>query len=157
IEILPLPKTSHQLIVQYLSNLLLTFVSPRKLGTTLFAPLRVRLPHGAFREPDVVFMLAEHAGRIGEEFWDGADLVVEVVSDENRTHDLVTKRAEYAAAGIPEYWIIDPREQTITVLTLRSGRYEVHAESRPGQKAGSVLLPGFEVDTAAVFRAAGGG
>jgi Uma2 family endonuclease len=157
IEILPMPKTSHQLIVQYLSNLLLAFVAPRKLGTTLFAPLRVRLPHGAFREPDVVFMLARHANRIGEEFWEGADLVMEVVSEENRTHDLVTKRAEYAAAGIPEYWIVDPREQTITVLTLHGSQYRVHAESRPGQKAGSALLPGFEVDVGAVFRAATGG
>src|SRR5438067_7650998 len=43
VEVLPMPKTSHQLIVQYLSNQLLAFVSARNLGTVLFAPLRIRL------------------------------------------------------------------------------------------------------------------
>jgi Uma2 family endonuclease len=76
IEVLPMPKTSHQFIVQYLSNLLLAFVSRRQLGTVLFASLPVRLPPRTFREPDILFMLAENSHRIGEDFWEGADLVV---------------------------------------------------------------------------------
>src|SRR4051812_32636634 len=55
IEVLKMPTMSHQLIVQYLCNLLLAFAAPRKLGTPLFAPLRVRLRKGKYREPDVVF------------------------------------------------------------------------------------------------------
>lgn len=156
VEVLPMPSTSHQLIVQFLSNLLLAFVSKRKLGTALFAPLRVRLPQGNFREPDVVFMQAEHSSQIGEDYWEGADLVMEVVSEDNRAHDLVTKRSEYAVAGIPEYWIVDYRDRKITVLTLRDGNYDVHVEATEGQKADSVLLPGFAVDVSAVFAAAAG-
>lgn len=154
VEVLPMPKTSHQLMVQYLSNLLLAFVSPRRLGTALFAPLRVRLRQGLFREPDVVFMRAENASRIGEDYWQAADLVMEVVSDENRDHDLVTKRAEYEAAGIPEYWIVDSRARKIIVLALREGKYQTHVEAGPGQSAESVLLPGFNVDVAGAFNAA---
>lgn len=47
-------------------------------------------------------------------------LVMEVVSGgpQDRKRDLVIKRAEYAAAGIPEYWIVDPESRRITVLTL---------------------------------------
>ncbi len=41
----------------------------------------MRLWEGKFREPDVVFMPAEHASRITEDYWNGADLVMEVVSD----------------------------------------------------------------------------
>jgi hypothetical protein len=52
IEILPMPKTSHQAIVQYLNGLLLAFVTSRHLGTVLFAPLRVRISEKIFREPD---------------------------------------------------------------------------------------------------------
>lgn len=155
VEILPMPKTSHQMIVAWLYQALLAFTAPRKLGTVLFAPLRVRLLHGAYREPDVVFMLAEHAERIGEDYWEGADLVMEVVSEDNREHDLVTKRREYAEAGIPEYWIVDPAEQTITVLFLTGDTYAVAGSFCPGQEASSRLLAGFAVDVQAVFGASG--
>jgi Uma2 family endonuclease len=98
VEVLPLPKTSHQLLVAHLYGLLLAFAAARDLGTVLFAPLRVRLWRGKYREPDVVFMLNKHADRMGEEYWDGADLVMEVVSEDNedRRRDLDTKRREYA-------------------------------------------------------------
>jgi Uma2 family endonuclease len=153
LEVLPMPTTSHQLLVLYLYGLLLAFTAARDLGTALVAPLRVRLRRGKYREPDVLFMAKEHAGRIGEEFWDGADLVMEVVSDdpEDRRRDLVTKREEYAQAGIAEYWIIDPRDERITVLRLRGKRYVVHGEFAKGAVASSHLLPGFTVDVSEVF------
>lgn len=154
IEILPISKTSHQFMVAFLYQALLAFTAPSGLGSVVFAPLRVRLPQGSYREPDIVFMRAEHRNRMGEDFWEGADLVAEVVSQDNRDHDLVTKREEYASAGIPEYWIVDPREGLIAVLTLASDRYAVHAEANRGQKARSALLPGCEVDATALLDAA---
>ena len=153
IEVLPMPTTSHQLIIGYLYGLLISFLSRRKLGTVLFAALRVRLWPGKFREPDVIFMLKIHVQRIGEEFWEGADLVMEVVSGgkEDRRRDLVIKRHEYARAGIPEYWIVDPRQARITVLRLAGKRYAVHGVYSKGQAASSLLLPGFVVDVKEVF------
>ena len=105
IEVLPMPTTDHQLILLFLLDAIRAFAnsSTPKLGTALFAGIPVRLRENKLREPDVVFMLAEHASRIGNDCWDGADLVMEVVSEKNRRHDLVTKRDEYAQAGIPEY------------------------------------------------------
>src|SRR5439155_23296491 len=79
VEVLPMPTTSHQLLVVYLYGLLLAFTKGRGLGTPLVAPLRVRLWREKFREPDIVFMLKEHADRIGEEYWTGAELVMEGV------------------------------------------------------------------------------
>jgi Uma2 family endonuclease len=151
VEFLPMPTTTHQLIVAWLYGELLRFVAPLKLGRPLFAPLRVRLKSGKYREPDIVFMLAAHAARIREEYWEGADLVMEVVSNDDRRRDLETKRQEYAEAQIPEYWIVDPQRSTITVLRLEGDRYEVAGEYRPGEQARSVILPGFTVDVTAVF------
>ena len=153
LEVLPMPRMSHQQIVLLLVQTLLRFVSARDLGTVLFAPLRVQLWPGKFREPDIVFMRREHAGRMGEAFWDGADLVVEVVSPDDRRRDLETKRNEYAQAAIPEYWIVDPEMQRITVLTLAGAEYAVHGEFGAGDQATSVLLSGFLVDVAALFAA----
>ncbi len=153
LEVLPVTTTSHQMLVASLYGLLLAFASAGDLGTALFAPLRVRLWRNKFREPDVVFMLKAHANRIGEDFWDKADLVMEVVSDddEDRRRDLQTKRREYARAAIPEYWIVDPREGLITVLRLAGKRYVVHGEFARGAVATSHLLPGFEVDVSATL------
>jgi Uma2 family endonuclease len=153
LEVLPMPTTSHQQLVAYLYGLLAALVTGRDLGTVLFAPLRVRLWRGKFREPDLVFMSREHADRIGEDFWIGADLIMEVVSaeDADRRRDLVTKRREYAQAGIPEYWIVDPREGRITVLRLVGKRYVVHGEFPRGTVASSHLLRDLTVDVAEVF------
>ena len=153
VEVLPMPTMLHQAIVQYLSNLLLAFASAGDLGRVLFAPLRVRLRPGKYAEPDVVFMSAAHRERMNNRFWDGADLVMEVVSDgeQDRQRDYVAKRAAYAAAGIAEYWIVDPQQSTITVLALRDGGYAVHGTFAPGEVATSPLLTGFSVSVAATF------
>ena len=99
-------------------------------------------------------MLAEHRERVGEQYWEGADLVMEVVSDDDRRRDLQTKRFEYARAGIPEYWIVDPQLEQVTVLVLADGnRYRQHGCFQRGQRAASVLLAGFDVDVDAVLPA----
>ena len=154
LEIVPMPTQSHQLIMLYCYGVLLAHGQARRLGTVLVAPLRVQLWPGKFREPDVVFMAAEHAQRRGEQYWDGADLVMEVVSEDDRRRDLETKRREYAQAGIPEYWIIDPERSRVVVLTLAGSRYRVHGEFTPGSRASSVLLPGLALEVSAVFAAA---
>jgi len=155
IEVLPMPTPRHQSILFFLSRLLHDFVTARGLGTVLPAALRVRLWPGKFREPDVVFMLAEHAERRHEAFWDGADLVMEVVSGsaKDRESDLVIKRREYAEAGIPEYWLVDPETETITVLHLEGDQYAEHGVFERGTIATSVLLPGFTVDVHEAFNA----
>jgi Uma2 family endonuclease len=151
LEVLPMPTFSHQRLVAFLYRSLLGFVEERALGVVMFAPLRIQLWSGKYREPDIVFMAAEHADRLGEQFWRGADLVMEVVSPDDPRRETVTKRREYAQAEIPEYWIVDPADMSITVLTLRGREYAVHGEFVAGETATSVLLDRFTVDVATVF------
>lgn len=157
LEVLPTPTEEHQLIIWYLMDLLRDFVRPRQLGEVLFAGIPVRLAERQMREPDVLFMLAKHAKRAGNEVWEKPDLVMEVVSKNDPARDLKTGRKEYAAAGIPEYWIVDPRKKRILVLTLPAGSsvYEVAGEYAPADMAACVLLKGFAVDVAATFAAGG--
>lgn len=51
-------------------------------------------------------------------------LVVEVVSPSTRRTDYRAKRAEYTVLGIAEYWIVDPEEAKVTLLTLEDDWYE---------------------------------
>jgi len=80
------------------------------------------------------------------------EVVSGAVSD--RYRDLIEKREEYARAGIPEYWIVDPEMKRVTVLTLAGDSYAVHGEFGQGEEAASVLLAGFGVGVTAVFAAA---
>jgi len=157
IEVLPMPTPLHQRIVKFVFGLLEAFVAASGSGEVLFAPLPVRLWPGKYRDPDIVFL---GPGRISDPYHQprGADLAVEVVSGEpdDLARDRVTKREEYARAGIAEYWIVDPQEHTITVLALDGSTCRVHGEFGRGTVATSVLLPGFTISADAVFAAAQG-
>ena len=155
IEVLEMPTTSHQLILEFLHAALKSFVVDKRVGVVLFAALRLQVGETKFREPDVLFVGNDHRDLIQERYWTGADLVMEVVSNDakSRERDLVSKRREYAAAGIAEYWIVDPMNKQITVLGLEGTEYKALGEFAPGQQAVSHLLEGFSVDVAATFQA----
>ena len=148
LEVLPTPTIFHQLILGFLCRELHAFVAARKLGTVVPAGYKVRIRPGKYREPAVLFISSEHRSGIGKEFCKKADLVIEIVSERNRRHDLVTKRDEYAHAGIPEYWIVDPEEETITVYVLRPRKksYIEHGVFHKDERATSRILAGFSVD-----------
>jgi Uma2 family endonuclease len=84
----------------------------------------------ANRYPDLVVLQPEHILLTASRLTVTLDmpppqLVVEVVSPGRvgRERDYDHKRAQYAARGIPEYWIVDPQEQMVAVLRLESGQY----------------------------------
>ena len=149
VEVLPMPTRQHQAISRFLFLALLALVQPLG-GTVFYAPLRVRIAPGRFREPDLVLLLDVNDPRNQNAFWLGADFVVETVSPDYVERDTVIKRADYAAAGIPEYWIVNPEEQTIAVLKLKDGVYIAHGVFGRGEIATSALLRGFTVSVDAV-------
>ena len=108
---------------------------------------------GKFREPDILLLRNRSDPRYQDRYWLGADLVAEVVNPSHPDRDLVEKRADYAEAGIPEYWIADPRDETLTVLALRGEAYVEHDRYGRGEVATSVLLEGFAAEAATVFDA----
>jgi Uma2 family endonuclease len=79
-------------------------------------------------------------------------LVVEVVSPESVTRDYRYKRSEYAAASIPEYWIVDPLEQQITILEWQEGFYEARL-FRDEQTLISPTLPQLQVTANSILAA----
>jgi Uma2 family endonuclease len=144
VEVLPMPTRKHQAISRFLFLAFLAFVQPRG-GTVFYAPLRVRISAGRFREPDLVLLLDVNDPRNQNAFWLGADLVVEIVSPDHMERDTSIKRIEYAEAKIPEYWIINPEEESITVLKLTDDHYVAHGVFCRGDTAASSLLQGFTV------------
>jgi Uma2 family endonuclease len=149
---LPMPTFSHQRILYFVFRLLDDFVRANQLGKAVFAPMPVRF-EGDYFEPDIVFLRTGHPMR-SSGHPEGADLVMEIVSGspQDRQRDLHDKRVEYARRGVAEYWIVDPKLSTITVLALEaSGKYREHGVFGEGTVATSPLLPGFEVPVREVF------
>jgi Uma2 family endonuclease len=153
VEVLPMPTSKHQGIVLLFIRLLLPFLDARG-GILRFAPMRLRLRAGKFREPDLMLLLDTSDPRNQDRHWLGADLVLEVVSPDNPARDLVEKRQDYAAAGIPEYWIVNPLNRTISVLVLQDGEYAEHGVFVNRAQATSTVLASFSIAVDEVFGAA---
>jgi Uma2 family endonuclease len=152
LEPLPMPTTKHQILLKFLFNAFQAFLDPRG-GIVLFAALRLRLPNGNFREPDLIGLLDADDPRCENRFWTGADVVAEIVSEDKPARDLVQKKREYARARIPEYWIVNPPDETVIVYRLQAKRYVRHGVFHRGERATSALLPGFDLSVTALFDA----
>jgi Uma2 family endonuclease len=156
IEVLPMPTIELQLILKFLFRALDTFIERERLGVVLFAPTRVYLDPDKYREPDIVYTSARRHAGSNKRFYQGADLVIEVVSEDAdaRARDFNQKSIDYAGGGIPEYWIVDPHDKAITVLSLAGNAYRTHGKFGEGEVASSKLLIGFSVAVTDVFQAA---
>ena len=152
IEVLPMRTKYHQAISKLLFLALLA-VAQRIGGDVFYAPLRVQVRPGKFREPDLLMVLDKDDPRAQDEFWLGADLVMEIVSPDKPTRDTQEKPRDYAEANIPEYWIINPLDATITVLVLQGDAYTTEGVFQRGERAKSKLLNGFSVSVDEVLAA----
>jgi Uma2 family endonuclease len=153
LEVLPTPTDKHQSVLKFLFLAFFHFFESSRGGNVQFAPLRLRIRPGKFREPDLLLLQAANDPRRQDRFWLGADLALEVVSEVKPERDLIDKRGDYAEARVPEYWIVNPATETITVLQLRGDTYEEAGVYRRGETAKSVLQADFSIEVAAVFDA----
>jgi Uma2 family endonuclease len=95
-----------------------------KQGQVFASRVALRLDEEHGPEPDIAFVRTEHVDRIERGFVAGAaDLAVEIVSPDGVERDYYRKRELYEKYGIPEYWIIDQMDQSVTLLRLKKGKY----------------------------------
>ena len=152
-----LPKKTHQSMVGFLYQIISLFVRLFHLGKVRLGPFEVRLqPAGPSREPDILFLTNEHLDRMSEERLVGApDLVIEVISNESVRRDRDQKMREYAAAGVREYWIIDPRpgKQRADFLHLDAEGVYTLAATEDDERVASAVIPGFWLRPAWIWQA----
>jgi Uma2 family endonuclease len=124
---------AHQEVMSALASLVSVYVRENSLGEVYLPPFNLKPgPDLPGREPDLMFVARQHLNRVRKTFLDGpADLVVEIISPESRTRDTIDKFREYEQGRIPEYWIVDPYQQTVQFFQLdENGRYrEAQAEA----------------------------
>jgi Uma2 family endonuclease len=118
----------HQEIKGFLYSVIREFLYYKKAGRVLDAPFLVRLPENLRRgrEPDLLYVSNERLHLLKETYMDGApDLIIEITSSESLARDRGEKYVEYEAAGVREYWLIDPDRQQAEFYRLGdNGRYQ---------------------------------
>lgn len=132
----------HQEIMDFLRELLATYIKVHKLGKVVSPPFQMKLKRTG-REPDLLFVTNEHLGRLKKTYLDGpADLVVEIVSPESQERDRSDKVREYSEAGIPEYWLIEPdMQQAIFYHLDTDGHYHAAALDAEGIYRSQIAPP----------------
>lgn len=118
-------------------------------GEVFLAPLPVRLNATTAVQPDVYYVGAEAATRVGESHVDGApDLVVEIVSPGNRASIRGGRWYDYEAAGVREFWLVDADRRVVEAWRLdeRSRYRQVPLGDPPVLR--SEVLPGIAIPVA---------
>ena len=110
------PSPGHQLIVQETYTMLREQLVVPGIGFIFLAPIGLFMPGCDPVQPDLLVVRAEDRAMIGPRRIEGVPaLIVEVLSPSNAEYDLVVKRAAYARAGVPEYWIARPSGRDVLV------------------------------------------
>ena len=153
--IMPRPRTGHQSLqgdlIWYFQGYLRTFDDPpaEVLHDVIVA---LSLERRILYSPDLAVILRNSRAVVTDRTVEGPpDIVIEILSSD-RSRDLVRKRQMYAEAGIPEYWIFDPRQDTATLLELQDGQYVERAVLTADATLTTPLLPGLAIPLADVFR-----
>jgi len=154
----PSPTYRHQKVAIEISFQIGTYLSSHPLGDVL-NEIDVHLGPGPtggdlVYRPDVVFVRTENIPEDLKRIIALPDLIVEVVSESSRRYDHETKKGDYERAGIMEYWIIEPEQNTMTFYRFKGDRY---IEIKPqGDTLPSEALPGFTLDLVRLRRSFGG-
>ena len=128
-ELLPMnpPRGKHIRAVRYLYNHFEEAIEHKGEPWVVSWDYGIRTGVKKSRIADLVVLTEEQEDAILEQsavLEEPPILVVEVVSPDDPARDYRYKRSEYAAKGIPEYWIVDLKKQQVVVLTLVKGFYE---------------------------------
>ena len=149
---MPPPNVDHQELIGFLYWMLRAYLDETtpKLGR-VWHGVGVALTDSMMLIPDLAFVRSQRQDILRPNYIDGApDLVVEALSSDRR-RDLTLKRGWYATAGIPEYWILDPVNDTITILELSDGEYAERAVLGRDDVLNTPMMPGFELPLERLF------
>jgi Uma2 family endonuclease len=136
----------HYEIDFWYAEILTRFLRKRKIKGRVFGfRIAFRIDDVNGPEPDLAYVRPERVHLIRKTHVKGPpDWALEIVSPSSVERDYQDKRKQYERAGVPEYWIIDPLEQTMTCYRLgKNGKYK-EVRSRDG-KMHSQVIPGFWV------------
>lgn len=120
------PSRRHQEISGFLHATIYNYIKSKKGTCKVFhAPFAVKLfaNHSTIVEPDISVIC--NPDKLTDRGCTGApDWIIEIVSPSTSAHDYIRKLNLYADAGVREYWIVNPSDQTILVYRLETSNFD---------------------------------
>ena len=117
---------AHELVVSWLIRILGGWIVPRG-GFVLGSETKLVVSARRGRKPDVLLCFANSARKAQSSRASiPADVVIEVITatPRDQRRDRIDKKADYAALGVGQYWLVDPEARTLEVLALdENGRF----------------------------------
>ena len=139
------PSFFHQWIIRQIVRALLSQIDDVDIGLTAWSPIGLLMPGCDPVQPDIVVVRSAERDMIYDRRINGVPaLIIEVLSPSNAEKDTEIKRAAYARAGLPEYWIVRPAERDLLLLSRpdpASGLYLQAANVAPDGELVSPTLP----------------
>lgn len=156
IYLLGSPSIGHQ---EILGRLYLQFHESFKGNKcrVFFAPFDVHFHKIDFKEPDVmqpdILVACDLEGNISEKdrYMGTPTLVVEILSDSTRTKDMVDKLSTYMLSGVEEYWLFDPKQESVMIYSFAKHEIDSCKAYERGDTAQSKVFAGLQVDVESLF------
>ena len=154
----PAPNRLHQTLIGKLYLKIGGFLENNPCSVYV-APFDVRFPRKSKDDKDIITVLQpdicvicdpaklDDRGCIGT-----PDLVVEILSPGNNSREMKNKYEIYEEAGVKEYWIVSPQNETFLVYTLHDGKYQPSRTMAAGDVVTSTVMPGFTLNLEALFK-----
>ena len=150
----PSPVSRHQILLANLHRLIGPHTHATKIGVTLFAPYDIVFTQYDVVEPDLIyFSKARYDEVVTDKNAQGPpNLAVEILSPGTRRRDEVLKRRLYERMKVDEYWIVDPKTETVKVYRLVDEKYErTELALEDAAILTTRLLPGLDIPLEALF------
>lgn len=146
------PSPAHQQAVTELVTIMNTFVREKQLGKVYTSPIDVFFYKYNNTQPDIIFIKKEHNFIVTNNGIEGhPDLIVEVLSPSTFRYDRKEKMELYCGFGVSEYWIVDPKNQSVEVYTLENDRYNMTYFAIENGDIGSKTLEGLKFEVSSIF------
>ena len=156
IYLLPSPNIGHQEILGRLYLLFNEYFNGKKCRVFL-APFDVHLKKKDMKTPDVVqpdlLVACDLENNVTEEgrYMGTPDLVVEILSDSTRNKDMIDKLNSYMLSRVKEYWVVDPKQETIIIYSFENNEIGRIRAFERGSVARSMIFDGLSAEIDILF------
>ena len=147
------PKPLHQQISRRVTAAFEIFLQANPIGDYFYAPIDVFFDKYNNTQPDILFIQKDRSFIIDLEngIMGAPDLIVEIISPSSIKMDRFDKKELYKTFAVKEYWIIDPKNQTVEIHVFKDNDYALHQFLEIEGGVDSTVMKGLELDVKTLF------